>query len=173
MSVFHPEMYAASLSDIDLLKLKEAGIRLVLLDNDNTIGAAVDTAVAPEADAFVKEVRKAGMDAMVLSNNFSYRARERAERLGLSYIGFCLKPLKQSYERAMMLKGVRKEECVMIGDQVITDICGANRCGMHTILIDRRQERDHIFGYVTRALSHMVQKFVTDIPDKGEYYGNL
>ncbi len=172
-SLFHPDVYLPSLKEIDPEKLKAAGIRLVILDNDNTIAASRGQDVSPEAEEFVKEVKAAGMDGFVLSNNFSSHARKKAEQLGLSYLGFCLKPLKHSYERAMMLKGVGSDACVMIGDQVITDICGAKRCRMHTILVDHSDRRDHIFGYVTTAACSILKLLIKDIPEKGEYYGNL
>jgi HAD superfamily phosphatase (TIGR01668 family) len=172
-SDFHPDCYVSSLGMIDPGRLKEAGIRLVLLDNDNTIGSSLHEKVSSDASEFVARLKANHLHVMILSNNFSVSARQKAAQLGLTYFGFCLKPLKHSFQRAMMLYGVRPEECVMIGDQVITDICGAKRCHMHTILIDRVDEKDHIFGYMTRLVSYGVKCFVKDIPAEGEYYGNL
>lgn len=172
-SLFHPDCYVSSLEQIDIGRLKEKGIRLVLLDNDNTIGSSLDDQVSEEARRFVNALKREKIHAMILSNNFSHAAKNKAAQLGLSYHGFCLKPLAHSYVEAMTLYGVRAEECVMIGDQVITDIAGAKHCHMHTILIDHKDQKDHIFGYAESLAGLALKLFIRDIPSKGDYYDHL
>ena len=70
-----------------------------------------------------------------VSNHFKKRVAPFAARFGLDYITFAVKPLPFGYLKAKKLLKVPCRECAIIGDQIFTDIVGANLCGMKSVLL--------------------------------------
>ena len=66
------------------------------------------------------------------------------------YAIFSRKPFKINYRRLLKKHGVCEKETVMIGDQIFTDILGANRCGIYSILTRRQLN----YGKFTRKILH-------------------
>jgi len=58
----------------------------------------------------------------------------KAADVGADFVPKALKPRRYGYRRAMELMGTVPENTVSVGDQLFTDIWGANRIGMHSIL---------------------------------------
>lgn len=49
------------------------------------------------------------------------------------------KPDPSIFEHAVSLIGVDKSECIMVGDNLMTDILGANRAGIKSVWINREK----------------------------------
>ena len=90
-----------------------------------------------------------GYQLIVLSNGFSEVQYRKINASGLaSYIDHIVlsenvgvqKPDPQIYSYAVQLANVPKEQVVMIGDNVETDIKGAYDFGLDSILFDPLQE---------------------------------
>ena len=97
----------------------------------------VDFAPLESAIAAWKEGLEAqGIQLFLLSNSRRPgRAQQFAERLGIPYQGHSGKPKRAGYRRAMERMGAAPEETVMVGDQIFTDILGANRAGVIPLLV--------------------------------------
>ena len=72
---------------------------------------------------------------MILSNNNEERVRRFLRNIDSPYICKAYKPFRKGYLKALERLGVKKEEAVFVGDQLFTDILGANRCGIRSILV--------------------------------------
>ena len=111
------------------------GIRLLLCDLDYTL--APKSQPEPDADLrrWLSDVRAAGVEVMILSNNRSPVRVERFCRdLGITYEGHAGKPKVGGFQRAMARMGAAPEETAIVGDQIFTDIWGGNRAGVLTLL---------------------------------------
>lgn len=115
--------------------LLRLGARAVLLDVDNTIAAYTSHEPVPGAVEWTKDLLRAGLRVVIVSNNYKERVAPFAARFGLPYISFAMKPLPFGYLRASRRMGVEPENCVVIGDQIFTDVVGANLCGMKSVLL--------------------------------------
>lgn len=133
--MFFPCERAESVFSIDYQKLYDIGYRAVLFDIDNTlVHHGKDS--TPEVDALFQSIHQIGLKTMLISNNGVDRIERFLRNIDSPYISNADKPRTDNYIRAMDLLGVKREETVFIGDQVFTDILGANRSGIASILVD-------------------------------------
>jgi len=78
-------------------------------------------------------MRDAGVGIVVLSNNMDARVRKFCDALGVPYIAGAAKPLRGGYKRACELLCLPAGKIIFVGDQIFTDIWGANSAGLHTV----------------------------------------
>ena len=148
MGLFKPTAVKPRIEAVTPRFLKELGARAVLLDVDNTIATYVSHEPAPGAPDWVDGLRAAGLRVVIVSNNYRRRVSASAARFGVDFISFAIKPLPFGYVRAARMLGLRCRDCVIIGDQIFTDVTGANMCGMKSVLLEPIEPED---GWTFRA----------------------
>lgn len=150
-----PDDYVASTYRIDFAALARQGYRGIIFDVDNTLvphGAPADQAAV---DLF-EHLRAIGFSTCILSNNKKPRVEPFAKQVGSPYIEKGGKPSRKGYEKAMVLMGTDKEHTVLIGDQLFTDVWGANRAGIFSILVKPINPREEIQIVLKRKLEAVV-----------------
>lgn len=130
----YPHKIIASVYDLDWEKLSKryAG---VIFDVDNTLvphGAPADEA----AIQLFRRIHGLGMRTVLVSNNGEARVKPFAEQVGTKYVYKAGKPKKGGYIEAMKKMGTVPENTLFIGDQIFTDVWGANRVGIDTMLTE-------------------------------------
>ena len=132
-----PQGVYPSVTALEPEALAAKGIRLVLADLDNTLAPYKVPRPAAEVVAWKQALDRAGIRLFLLSNSRKpNRARLFAEALDIPYQGHSGKPRRGGYYRAMERMGVKPEETVMVGDQIFTDVLGANRAGVVPLLVE-------------------------------------
>ena len=135
MSLFFPTVYRRCITDVTVDDLRRLEAKCVLLDVDNTL-AIHD---APELDdavvAWLDKMRTQ-FTLVIVSNNTPERVAPFAEKIGLPYYASARKPLPGGFWGAGAAQCMAREECVVIGDQIFTDILGANLAGVKSILLE-------------------------------------
>lgn len=139
-----PRYRVRRVTDLKPEELKRIGVKGLALDIDNTIAYdSVETFIegVPE---WLKKVRESGLRLVIVSNALPGRARRISELAGVPAIGMSVKPLPFGFRRAAKRMGIRMSELAVVGDQLLTDIRGGNRCGAVTIFVDpaRKEERN-------------------------------
>lgn len=141
--MFYPDEWLDSTYQIDFEGLKEKGIKALIFDIDNTLvphGAPADE----RAIALFERLHSLGFVVTLLSNNKEPRVKMFCDAVvGASYIYKAGKPGKKGYEKAMKQMGTDTTTTVFVGDQLFTDVWGAKRCGIYSILvkpIDKKEE---------------------------------
>lgn len=105
----------------------------VIFDIDNTLvphGAAADEA----AIQLFARIHHLGMKTMLVSNNGEARVKPFAQQVQTDYIYKAGKPKVEGYNKAMVKMGTDPKHTLFIGDQIFTDVWGANRAGIYTML---------------------------------------
>ena len=120
---------------LPLLLLPFLGITALVLDVDNTLATYTSHTPTPGAVEWVRAMEAAGFQMIIISNNYKKRVKRFGAMFGLDTLSFAIKPLPVGYLRAARRLGVRCRECVIVGDQIFTDIVGANLCGMKSVLL--------------------------------------
>ena len=134
LRAFYPCEYVESAFDIDYQKLYELGYRGVIFDIDNTlVPHGADS--TPEVDALFARIQALGLVTAVISDNDATRVERFLENIDCPYVCDAAKPRPDGYEKALELLGLPKSQVVCVGDQVFTDVLGANLCGLDTILV--------------------------------------
>ena len=152
---FYPDEWLDSAYVIDYEKLYKEGYRGLIFDIDNTLvphGAPADE----RAIALFKRLREIGFSCCLLSNNKEPRVKMFNEKIGVSYIFKAGKPGKNGYEQAMRKIGTNKKTTVFIGDQLFTDVWGARRCGIYSILVQPIARHEEIQIVLKRYLEKIV-----------------
>ncbi|MCI8429426.1 MAG: YqeG family HAD IIIA-type phosphatase [Lachnospiraceae bacterium] len=130
----YPDEVTASVYGLNWERLS-VQYRGVIFDIDNTLvphGAPADE----KAIRLFQRLHDLGMKTLLVSNNKEARVSSFAAPLKTDYVYKAGKPKKAGYERAVEKLGLKPEHILFIGDQVFTDIWGANRAGMHTLLTE-------------------------------------
>lgn len=136
MPFLTPDKYLTRVTAIDpATDLVDKGIRFVLLDLDNTLLTRDTHQVPDDIRAWLDAVRKAGVTACILSNNWHQGAHEWAKRLNLPIVAHAIKPLPFAYFLALRKIGARRRETLCIGDQMITDVWGGHFLGMRVFMV--------------------------------------
>ena len=127
-----PDEVYESVFVMDFKGYYEAGYRCVLFDTDNTL-VGHDAPADKRAVGFMSALRQMGFKCMIISNNTEERVAPFAREVGCGYEFLCRKPGAEGFLRAMERLGVSREETMMVGDQLFTDIWGAHRAGIRAV----------------------------------------
>lgn len=162
MGLFRAARYVASLPLVDVDELVSSGVRLVLLDRDNTCVPRDAESAPAEVLAWLDRARDAGLGLCLVSNNFhSSQVGRTARELGVEVVDHAMKPAPFALARAMRLMGASREETVMIGDQVFTDVAAGNLAGVRTILVRPQSRKDLWYTHVFRVFERLALHNVT------------
>ncbi|WP_058269989.1 YqeG family HAD IIIA-type phosphatase [Olsenella massiliensis] len=149
--------YVSSIDLIDVDGLVRSGVSCVLFDRDNTCVPRDATTAPPKVVAWFDRVRAAGLSACMVSNNIHSAAVERSAReLGTQVVHHAMKPLPFAVWRALALMGATREQAVLVGDQVYTDVLAGHLAGVRTILVRPQSAEDLWYTKVLRRLERHV-----------------
>ena len=99
------------------------------------------TALKFEIMEYVKEL---GYSCMLLSNNKEPRVKKFNDVVKVNYIYKANKPMPGNYKKAMEIMGTTTENTLFVGDQIFTDVMGANLAGIRTILVKPIHPKEEI-----------------------------
>lgn len=156
MKLFTPDYYVESYRALDLERLKRHGIRVLVCDIDNTLAAHDEPLPDTQAIAFVRRVRDAGIQVVFISNNKRERVERFAGAVDAKCYPFARKPLKQTYRKMLRELHYAPHQVAVLGDQLLTDMLGANRMHFYTILTKPLVSRDLNCTKVNRVFEQMV-----------------
>lgn len=153
-----PDAYLSSVHAIDLDDLSARGIRVLLLDLDNTL-LPRDTNVVPDKlKQWAAGLRARGFSVCLVSNNWHERVHHVASELGFDLVDKAVKPLPFAFLAALRRAGARRSEAAVIGDQLFTDILGGNMLGMRSVLVAPLSSTDLPHTLLLRRLEALVLK---------------
>lgn len=133
---FCPMSAVNGLPDIDLERLWEQGKRLILLDVDNTLVQWHGEEFSAPVRAWLDQARSLGFRLGIISNtNRVDRLQRLSEALDVPAMQGRFKPSRQMFRQALEQFGASPSEAVMVGDQLLTDVFGANRTGIEAIWV--------------------------------------
>ena len=134
LGLFYPGAFAEQPDDIDFDDLYRRGIRALIFDIDNTLVPHGADSTA-EVDRKMAELRAIGFRLFFLSNNGRERVERFLKNIDGEYLCNASKPRPKSYRAALHRMGLKRGEALVIGDQLFTDILGANLAGLDSILV--------------------------------------
>ena len=159
MSLFRPFLLKKDITAVSVDLLYEMGIKALLLDVDNTLTTHNSQDLSPAVSAWLEDVKAKGITPVIVSNGTTKRVKPFAERLGLPFTASAAKPLPCGFLRAMKERGLKRCECVVIGDQIFTDVLGGKAAGMRVIqVLPIDIDTDTAFIHFKRKLEKIVMK---------------
>lgn len=153
---FLPDQHAKSIFEITPESLKGKGIKGIITDLDNTLVEWDRPNATPKLVKWFEEMKNSNIQITIVSNNNESRVRDFSDPLNIPFIPAARKPLGRAFNRALQEMGLKKEETVVIGDQLLTDILGGNRSGFRTILVVPVAQTDGFFTRFNRIVERRI-----------------
>ena len=172
MNYFYPDVYQKSIYTINYDKLKENGIKCLLFDLDNTLVPVKAKMTTREVETFIRRLCQNKFTVILMSNSPKKRVSLFKKSLDIPVFSFSMKPLKRKYKKMLKEYGFDLSEVACIGDQIMTDIWGANRMGFTSILVDKMTKEDFKWTKLNRIVESLILKHFHHKKrfTKGEYY---
>ena len=152
---FYPDYYVSSAYVIPYRQLYEKGIRGVIFDVDNTLAFHNAPADSRARELFAR-LHDLGMGTCLLSNNKEPRVRAFAGEVDSLYVFKGGKPGIRGYQASMEKMGTDPRHTVAVGDQLFTDIWGANRAGIYSVLVTPMNPKEEIQIVLKRVLERPI-----------------
>ena len=155
---FYPDDYVDSTYGIDFDSYYKQGYRGVIFDIDNTLvphGAPADE----RAKALFAKLKEKGFSCCLLSNNQLPRVELFNQEIQVNFIEDAHKPSVKNYRKAMQLMGTNEQTTLFVGDQLFTDVFGAKRTGIYSILVKPIHPKEEIQIVLKRYLEKIVLHF--------------
>ncbi len=159
MSLFkrlYPDIYVKNAYRVDYEAFRDRGYKGIIFDIDNTL-VPHDAPATAKAALLVRRLKKRGFKVEIVSNNEEPRVRSFAAGVGSGYVYKAGKPGCRGYLEAVRKMGLKREQVLVIGDQLFTDIWGANRSGLHSILVGRISIKEPPHIHLKRILEFPVR----------------
>ena len=153
----YPDEDADSAYELDYQSYYDKGYRGILFDVDNTL-VEHDQPVTLVAIALFQQLKEMGFQTCIISNNKDERVKPLADALEADYVYKAGKPSARGYEQGMKQMGTTPETTLFVGDQIFTDIWGANRANVHSILVKQIARHEEIQIVLKRLLEKIILK---------------
>ena len=159
---FSPVEALHELEEVNLDALKEAGKTVLLLDVDNTLLPWRSEEIPDSTLGWVAKAKSLGMSLCVLSNTRHPARLERiCARLEIPFLRDRFKPSRRMYLMALEKFGATPGQAVMVGDQLLTDIWGANRTGIDALWVKPIQRKEFVgTTLVSRNIERVIGRFL-------------
>lgn len=157
MSIY-PKFYCKKVTDITIEYLKENNIEALILDVDNTL-LDFDLNIVEGLEEWYEKIKSNNIKCVILSNsNKINKVKMVADKLGVTYICFATKPLKRGFKKAQKELNIPNKNIAVVGDQIFTDVIGANRCKMFSILVEPIDKKDIWITRFKRPIEELIVK---------------
>lgn len=177
--MFYPNEEYGSTYQIPFDEFYEKGYRAIIFDIDNTLvphGAPADK----RSMQLCRELKEMGFRICFLSNNGEARVKPFAEAMEAKFICDGGKPLKKGYLQAAEILEAKQEEILFVGDQLLTDVLGANGAGYYSILVAPIQKNEDFWIVMKRLLERIwvffyrkSRKYKGKRPNRSGYEANI
>ena len=130
-----PTIITEALTDITPDILEERGIRLLMLDFDNTIVPYTTSSPEPLMEQWLLDMKQTDITICVVSNSKKNRVKIFCDNYGIPCITHANKPFPKGIRECLNKFGIPAENAAIVGDQIFTDTLGGNSAGIITILV--------------------------------------
>lgn len=154
--LLYPNLYYKNVQSIDLDELYKLKIKGIILDVDNTL-IDYKRIMPSEIKSWVTEAKNRNFKVCILSNsNKKDKISKVADELELEYIMAAKKPAKSGYRKILNLLKLSPEECAAVGDQVFTDVIGANRMKINSIYVEPINKKEYWYTKWKRPIEEWI-----------------
>ena len=130
-----PFAVTEKLTDLTPEYLNQQGIKLLMLDFDNTIVPYTTSEPTEEMAAWLNQMTASEITLCVVSNSKKERVKIFCAQWKLPCITHAYKPFSKGISQCLKQFQMQPGQCALVGDQIFTDTLGANGCGVRPILV--------------------------------------
>lgn len=133
--MLRPDAVVPSVTEVTPEFLRAHGVRGVMVDLDDTLLPSGSDLLEPLFKGWLESLRSVGIPVVILSNGTHARVARSAQALGVVGLPLMGKPLGRAFQQGLAQLGTPARETAMVGDQLFTDVLGANLVGLVSILV--------------------------------------
>ena len=134
---FLPRLMTEKTTDVTPELLRSRGIKLLMLDFDNTIVPYTTTVPTPEMEAWLADMNALpDIQLCIVSNSRNDRVPKFCRERGIGVITHAKKPFPKGIRECLVKYDIPASQAALIGDQIFTDTLGANGAGVMPILVN-------------------------------------
>ncbi|MBT9583591.1 YqeG family HAD IIIA-type phosphatase [bacterium] len=156
LKLLRPHHTVGFLTEIKIETLEERGIRGLLLDLDNTLVAWNSHHVDHGVIDWLARAKESSLSLCLVTNAKHDRVERTIRPLGIPFVALARKPMLRGFRKGMQMLGTAPNETAMVGDQIFTDVLGANLLGLYSILIQLPNPREQWWMKGTRRVERWV-----------------
>jgi uncharacterized protein len=133
-----PSEIVHSLDGVDLSQLEKNGIKVLLIDINNTILPSKSFAVSFPVINWLNEAKERGFRVYLLTNFLNKRIKHITAQLEIEVLVLGFKPSLLFMEEFLSKRiGAEFSQVALIGDQLSVDIITGNMLNLYTILVEQ------------------------------------
>ena len=158
---FSPDDFVEKYEFIDVEYMNMYNKKVIISDLDNTLISWDSKKDTKELNRWLKKMKRAGFDIIVVSNNSEERVEEFCKQLNLQYVADAKKPLTHGFKKALNKLNRKPEEAIILGDQVLTDVFGAKSLGVMSVLVKPISKTDAFKTRINRFFEGIIVQNLT------------
>ena len=131
-----PKLMTDALTDVTPELLTQRGVKLLMLDFDNTMVPSTTSSPTPKMTSWLQTMNaREDIQVCIVSNSHNSRVPEFCQKYGLDCITHAKKPFSKGIQECLAKYGIPASQAALVGDQIYTDVLGANCAGVTSILV--------------------------------------
>lgn len=154
-----PYATAKSVYDIDLNFFIKENVKTLVLDLDNTLDSYKLYHPQDKAKKLIEDIIAKGINPIIISNNKGKRVSSYANDLNVPYINSAMKPFACKINKFVKNNKLNKDEMMLVGDQMITDVKAAYRAKIRIILTEKLVKEDQWTTRFNRIFGEPIRKY--------------
>ncbi len=157
---FIPFAYGKNIFEVDVKFFKRHNITTLLVDLDNTLDSYKAHSPSSRVLALKDKLDLAKIELIIISNNKEKRVKPYADALGVKYLSSAHKPFKKRVLNYLMSQKIDKENVILVGDQLLTDVSLARNAGLRCLLVDPIVKEDQWTTHFNRLLDRPIRAYL-------------
>ena len=130
-----PRVIAGNVTKLTPEYLEQNHIKLLMMDFDNTIVPYTTDVPTREVLTWLERMKNSTVQLCVVSNSKRDRVKIFCEKYGIDCITHAKKPFPKGIRACLEKYQIPASQCALVGDQIYTDVLGANGCGVKSVLV--------------------------------------
>lgn len=156
---FIPYAHSQSIYEIEMDFYKRNGIKTLFMDLDNTLDSYRAREPKPQTIEYVSKLKKNDITPIIISNNKAKRVSGYANLLGVEFLSSARKPFSRRIKAEIARRNLKKDEVMLVGDQLMTDVLAAKGAGIKVVLTEKLVKEDQWTTHINRLIDRPIRKY--------------
>ncbi len=157
---FVPNYYVQNVFSIPMDFYHAKNIKYILCDLDNTLDSYRLYLPSQRVVEWKEQLDKEGIALFVISNNHGPRVKSYCEALDVPFSFSTRKPLKKRLLAFINDHQIIIDNCLLVGDQLLTDVACGNGCHLLTILTEPIVKEDQWTTHFNRLIDRPLRWYL-------------
>ena len=156
---FIPFAHAQSIYEIEVSFFVKQRVKTLFVDLDNTLDSYRATEPKERTVNYIKSLREAGINPVIISNNKAKRVCVYADKLGVEYLPSARKPFSKKLKAEIAKRGLTNDEVMLVGDQMMTDVLAAHGAKIRVVLTEKVVKEDQWTTHINRLMDRPIRRY--------------